>query len=324
MVIEYSNQILNNDYFKLVCNTTTNCNSFLFESNDSIYLKNFALSFAKFLLCDGSINKPCEKCVACQKSNLLTHPDLVIFPKSNKNILVDDIKSLIEQCYLSPIESNKKVFILNNFSSANVQSQNKLLKILEEPPKNVYIILCVTNINSVLPTIISRCKKFRLKPLSISEINQFLNLDNANLFAEMAQGSLEKALKYSSNKDFVKTYEHCFEALKMKNSQEVLLHSSKLSANREIFEYSLEILENIFRNILLIRLNKDNLITNKFLIEKINDIAKDYDSDCVDKIIKKICLIRKQLSFNCNYVSLSDSLLLYILEVRFYATKNRG
>ena len=102
-MIEYSKQILNNDYFKLVCNTTTNCNSFLFESSDSIYLKNFALSFAKFLLCESSINKPCENCTSCQKSNILSHPDLIVLPKSNKSVLVDDVKSLIEQSYLSPI-----------------------------------------------------------------------------------------------------------------------------------------------------------------------------------------------------------------------------
>ena len=61
--------------------------------------------------------------------------------KSNKNILVDDVKNLIEDAVLTPVESDKKIYIFKNFSSANTQSQNKLLKILEEPPKNVYIFL---------------------------------------------------------------------------------------------------------------------------------------------------------------------------------------
>lgn len=324
-MIEYSKQILNNEYFNLVCNSTTNCNSFLFESSDNVFLNNFSLSFAKFLLCEGNDKKPCESCISCQKSNLLSHPDLIIYPKNKKSVLVDDVKNLIEQCYLSPIESNKKVFVFNNFSSANVQSQNKLLKILEEPPKNVFIILCVSNINKILPTIISRCKKFRLKPLSNLEVSNFLNLNSEDsVIAEMAQGSLEKALKYLSNRDFVNTFNNCMQALNMKNSQEVLYYSSLISSSKEIFEYSIEILESVFRNIILIRLNKTNLINNKYLYNKVAELAELYDCDCADKIIKKICLIKKQLNFNCNFVSLADSLLLYILEVRFYATKNRG
>ena len=144
-MIEYQNLILQNSQFKSLCNQPLNCNSFLFESADEIFLNNFSYCFAKYIFCNNLQNKPCNLCIQCQKVGLLTHSDLKIYPKNNKNILVDDVKDLIENINLTPIESDYKVFIFNNFSSANQQSQNKLLKILEEPPKNSFIILSQSN-----------------------------------------------------------------------------------------------------------------------------------------------------------------------------------
>jgi len=325
-MIEYKDLVQNNSQFLDVCSQEINCNSFLFESNDEVYLQNFAYSYAQFLFCTNKQNKPCNNCISCQKVSLLKHADLTIYPKNGKTILVDDVKDLINNVNLTPIESDKKVFVFNNFSQATPQAQNKLLKILEEPPKNTYIILCVTNINTVLATILSRCKKIRLKPLKNEELNSVLNstISQQNALAELniAQGNLTKLLNYSSNSMFITTYNNVFKTLlELKDSKKLIKYSCLFNATKTTFEMSLEIFESVFRDIILLRLNKQNLVKNTANLTQLIDVSKDFNCDMADLIIKKIYAIKKQLTFNCNYVLLVDNFLLYVLEVKFLCNK---
>ena len=318
--------IQKNKQFLALCSENQNCNSFLFESADNVLLENFAFSFAKFLLCEGE-NKPCNCCLNCQKTSLLSHADVVIYPKSNKNILVDDVKDLIQNINLTPVESDKKIFIFKNFSSANTQSQNKLLKILEEPPKNAYIILCVSNINKVLPTVLSRCKKYRLLPLSNQDLADCLSqtqLNNQNMatILDFADGSLEKALEFNGDSAFMTAFNACLDALKnMKDSKTMLKFSIPFTQDKKVFECAIDIFETVFRDMLMVRFSKQNLVKNKNLLADISALSMQYDADAIDKIIKRLYLIKQQLSFNCNYVLLVDNLLLYILEVKFLCNK---
>ncbi len=326
-MIQYENLVLNNNQFKSVCNTNLNCNSFLFESNDELFLENFSYCFAKALFCQSEGNKPCNNCIPCQKISRLTLADLVIYPKNNKTVLVDDVKDLIEGVNLTPIESDKKVYIFNNFSTSNTQTQNKLLKILEEPPKNTYIILNVTNINKVLPTIISRCKKITLKKLTQQELSNYANLpnlseENKNTILNLSNGSLTKVVNYSLNSEFLQTYNDAiFTLSNLKDSKQLLMYSNKFNKSKKSFEYLLEILESIFHDALLIRLNKQNLISNTAILPQLQTYASMLDADSLYKLIKKIYEIKKQLEFNCNFVLLVDNFLLYYLEVKFLCNK---
>ena len=71
----------------------------------------------------------------------------------------------------------------------------------------------------------------------------------------------------------------------------------------------------------MVRFSKQNLVKNKNLLQEISELSMQYDADAIDKIIKRLYLIKQQLSFNCNYVLLVDNLLLYILEVKFLCNK---
>ena len=323
-MIEFGEIIERQQQYISLCSGETDCNSFLFESSDEVYLNNFMFMFARHLLCQqGTLS--CGKCLACQKVNALSHADLRIYPKNGKSILVDDIKDLIENIYLSPVESDKKIFVLKNFSNATIQAQNKLLKILEEPPKNAFIILGVSNSSKVLPTVMSRCKKMMLQPLDSQFIRQVLRgMDSQKVenIVHISQGSLTKALDYSKDQNFQNIFATCLDTLKnMKNSTQLISYTTKLSSNKEEFAVVINIFESIFRDIMLFRLGMEDLLQNKNLVEDITILAEDFDCDCVDKIIRKLCETKKQMEFNCNQTVLMDELLLYILEVKYYATK---
>ncbi len=100
--------------------------------------------------------------------------DCVTFPVEGKKLMVEDAEKILEESTLAPVEGDTKVFLIGDFAEANVQTQNKLLKLLEEPPKGVVFLLGTTSVFPVLPTVLSRTKKLEILPFPTPEIVSFL------------------------------------------------------------------------------------------------------------------------------------------------------
>ena len=79
--------------------------------------------------------------------------DLKIYPKPDKKLTVDAAGEIVDDAYLRPVEGDKKLYIISGFEEASALFQNKLLKILEEPPQGVYFLLGETSLAHVLDTI---------------------------------------------------------------------------------------------------------------------------------------------------------------------------
>ena len=104
-----------------------------------------------------------------------SYADCLFYPADGKKLAVEDAEKIREESLLSPIEGERKVFVLGDFSDANTQTQNKLLKMLEEPPKGVVFLLGATTAFSVLPTVLSRTKKLEILPFAIRDIEGALH-----------------------------------------------------------------------------------------------------------------------------------------------------
>ncbi len=147
--------------------------AYLVVMDDARNLRKTLLSFAKVLYgCD----EPCsqEEELRAQRIENGTFSDCRAFPEQGKKFLVEDAELLTEECYLMPVESDKKVMIVSDFAEANVPSQNKLLKLLEEPPFGMVFLLGATSVFSVLPTVLSRVSKLEIPPFSEREITHAL------------------------------------------------------------------------------------------------------------------------------------------------------
>lgn len=70
--------------------------------------------------------------------------DCIILPEDGKKFSVEDAEKIREESALKPVEGDKKLFVIGDFAEATVQAQNKLLKLLEEPPKDVHFLLGAT------------------------------------------------------------------------------------------------------------------------------------------------------------------------------------
>lgn len=109
-------------------------------------------------VCSGD-TAPCGVCRNCQLQKAGTHPDIMVTaPEENKkNIAVAQIRALKNEAYIKPHMASCRVFIIDFADTLNEQSQNALLKVLEEPPGNAVFILIAESKAALLETIISRC-----------------------------------------------------------------------------------------------------------------------------------------------------------------------
>lgn len=124
----------------------------------------FLLYLSAMLLCHDSENKPCHRCQSCQLVFLGGHPDLTeIKPeKKTSGIKIESIRDLNEPVYLSPQLGFHRVVVIKCAEKMNIAASNALLKLLEEPPDNVYFILQAAHLNTMLPTVLSRCQLWRV------------------------------------------------------------------------------------------------------------------------------------------------------------------
>ena len=99
---------------------------------------------------------PCGKCIGCMKVEAGTHPDITVIDNGSKMITVDEIRKIRTAAGIRPNEADVRLFIICDGQNMNVQAQNALLKVLEEPPGQVRFIITCDNMNRLLETIVSR------------------------------------------------------------------------------------------------------------------------------------------------------------------------
>ena len=172
-------------------------------------LANFLCAAA---ICNGD-NAPCDNCKNCNLINSASHPDVsVIAPQDNKkNIAVSQIRELREEAYIKPHQAQKRVFIIDCADSMNPQSQNALLKVLEEPPQTIMFILIVESKSALLDTIISRCVCLSLNAPEFSVGFNYIksktdkDADLIKQALESSQNNIGKALEILSGSLGTKT-----------------------------------------------------------------------------------------------------------------------
>lgn len=176
----------NDEVKKILYNDINNkkiVSSYIFEGKDSDYLESLAMEFAGLLL---NSKIPDKKA------------DFALFGKGEK-IKKEDAQSIAKDVYIRPFELDRKVYMLLGAEDIQIESQNVLLKTLEEAPSYVVVILVTKSLNMILDTIISRSKVIRVMPLSKNELMDYINqnypkLDNKELYASISMGDIS-ALK---------------------------------------------------------------------------------------------------------------------------------
>jgi len=178
--------------------------SYLLVGPQGVGRRSLALRFAQALNCTATDTpgEPCGECRECRQIWAMTHPDLSLLApeEGHKDIRIDQVRALQHTLALSPYAAKYRIALLPDFQQATEEAANALLKTLEEPPDKVVLLLTADALESLLPTIVSRCEVIRLRPASIADAEAYLQSEKAlppeeaHLLAHLSGGRIGAAI----------------------------------------------------------------------------------------------------------------------------------
>ncbi len=197
-------EVLGQNHIKITLQNEISANklaqAFLFCGPRAVGKTTLARVLAKTVNClnrkEGEF-EPCNKCASCISTTLGKNLDVVEIDAAS-NTGVDNVReNIISFSRLTPVNSNFKVFIIDEVHMLSISAFNALLKIIEEPPTYVIFILCTTEIQKVPLTIISRCERFDFKRISVADIVKKLSLiakaEKVDIDAEVLEAVARKS-----------------------------------------------------------------------------------------------------------------------------------
>lgn len=279
--------------------------AYLIVCPDGVMLKTYMKLFASLIMCEN--DGACGECRPCRLIDKEAYADCDFYPKDGDKIKTADIDDLVSKTIIRPIESDIRMFALVGAENMTAEAQNKILKTLEEPPRNVCILIGATTDNALLPTVKSRVKRLDIPPFSDGEIRRALGdeyPDKAKLESAIALGGgkIGSVIKAYTDGNAEKMQAFCREVLfSMRSSKDVAKYSSKI--NKDNIKDFISILKSEVANLLV----KDN--------RKAGDYG--YVTGALIAISDMLSEKERALYYNANAVMVADSVLLAILGEKY-------
>ena len=159
-----------------------------------------AYALASAILCE---QDGCGTCETCARIARRKHPDVhYCMPEGAAGYLVEQIREIVSEAPLAPIQARSKVYILDRVDLLGTSAANAFLKTLEEPPANVTFILMGRTRESVLPTIVSRCSVVPFRHIPASEATEIIcqrtgaSESLARIAVESCGGSITRSIAF--------------------------------------------------------------------------------------------------------------------------------
>ena len=258
---------------------------------------------AKTIVCQNTEHKkksgePCGICGSCIKAEKGIHPDIIISKAGGDGALsfhIDKVRDIISGLYLSPNESETKVYIIEEMQNMTPQGQNALLKSIEEPPPFVVFIITVNSSDLILETVKSRAVKFNMdftdkndKNKKNSAIYEDLILDilteNPDKLS-IYQKLLSKGLEKSDKTEILNFYSYLENALRDILMAKIFMPCENSDRNGISFLYFTD-------------LNESNNNFNGF--EELKKLTNLYSTKKIVNLSKKIHKYKTDLDYNIN------------------------
>ena len=156
--------------------------AYIIEGDSLSNREEFAMDFAKAVLCKELPGVACDKCITCRKVMHGNYQDLYYVESDNKSVKDKDVLELQQNLINVPTgEGERNIAIVQDADTMTVRAQNRFLKTLEEPQPGTIIMLLVENSEKLLPTIRSRCQTIRLFGDGLEKDNKFSEVASALL-----------------------------------------------------------------------------------------------------------------------------------------------
>ena len=241
--------------------------------------------------------------------------DVKIYPKNGEKLLVADSNDIVSEAYIKPINLPYKIFVINNFDVSTDEAQNKLLKVLEEPPKNVFFLLSAKSEEKVLATIKSRCDKIKINPLDIEEISKF-STDKLDII--LGGGYIGRTIALEKNENLHVLADFSVSLFtQLKSSKQVIKFSKQFLEFKNDLNLVLQVMALCIEDILKIKCESETLCKLTPYLEDLKDIEPEFSVEALCEISKLITNLLEKIEFNANLTIAIDNFLLKMLEVKF-------
>ncbi|MCY4583584.1 MAG: DNA polymerase III subunit delta', partial [Chloroflexi bacterium] len=175
--------------------------AYLFAGPAHLGKTTLAVQFAQALNCDAD-DSPCGVCPGCTRIAEGNHADVrfVSLGENTASIGIEAVRDIINSAHLRPYEGRTRVFIITEADLLTRDAANALLKVLEEPPDDVVLILVGVSLDNLLPTVRSRCQTLYFRPLPVQAVNRILrdehgvSEEQAEVLARLSRGCVGWAI----------------------------------------------------------------------------------------------------------------------------------
>lgn len=283
--------------------------TYLLVFDDEVYLRLALREFSK-LFFDGSAQTNAR----IDRGNFV---DCAVYPEEGGVLDVEAAEEIIEESCLSPTEGERKLFVLADMHKASIVVQNKLLKVLEEPPKGVHFLLGATVEHPLLSTVKSRAKKLEIPPFSVESVGACLERihperSKAELleYAFASGGSVGKAQRLLEGGRYAQLVERAFLCVSASGGQ--IVEVSRSLQNVPEKKELVALISSMYRDMLFYRMGQDGYALMRGQSARLKALAGEFTPAVLVFALDRMSEAEKELTFNANLVQCMEVSLLKI------------
>lgn len=307
--------------FNKIVSSQKIANAYLFIGESGFGKEFMAKYFAMMINCKNG-SKPCLSCPSCIQMISGNHPDIFFIEPDGISIKVETLRNVvINNAYVKPYNSYKKIFIIKEAEKMTEQAQNSILKTLEEPPEYGLFILTSSKMEGLLPTIVSRCEIIRFTRESDEVIEDYLinekKIDRsmAKKIASIANGNYGKA-NLLIDEGYSKVRSELGDILYNVINQDKALRLESFKffdENREMIDDIIDIMFSYLRDLMILKLlGSEECTINKDMSDKLRMLSTNLTGFKLNNIINEIEELAFNLKSNVNYQLAIEKFLLNI------------
>lgn len=291
----------------------------IFAGPQGVGKKTLALLLAQNLNClHPRGGMACGTCDSCRKIRAGTHPDVRMIEPDGAFIKIDQVRALIEEIAFQPFEGRYRFAILNGADQMRQEGANCLLKTLEEPASQSFLILVTAKPYSLLGTIRSRSRLLQFGPIPDDLIEEYLvqhearAREDARLAAVLSNGSLgtAMALDVAENRELRRQAVRFISLLLRRESfAQGSALAAGISKDKESFPPLLEIAATLLQDVYYAQMAPEQMRQVDIATE-LKDLARVASHQQVVAAIESVKDLRATLQLNLNRQVALEALLL--------------
>ncbi|MDN6161653.1 MAG: DNA polymerase III subunit delta' [Atopostipes sp.] len=299
--------------------------AYIFEGARGVGKYDMAKWISQMIYCQNLTDEgePCLECNQCQRIENEEHPDVVTMRPDGASIKVRQVREIKEEFSKSGMESRKKILIIKEMDKMTPSGANSLLKFIEEPEGEITIILLTTEVQKLLPTIVSRCQTIHFQTTNIESRIASIKAEDipeefATILAYLTQDS-KVAREIYEDEDFkkiIQTVWQWFVLLNKNNNQAfIYVHTNimPLAKNKEESNLLLNLLLILYRDLMALTFEQEHLTAFSKYESQLKNMIDHSIQKNISKILVSILDAQKKLS---NHVAAQGLFEQIVLEIK--------